>query len=208
MADLHIAILGPQGSGKGTQAALISQKYEITHVDLGHELRDRQKINDELGKVIRETISRGELLPDHIPFKILKEKLENIKKGFILDGFPRDSEQLAMTNEITTLTLALYIKISDEEAVKRLEKRRICDKCGKIYTWNEGMSSICECKGNIVQREDDKPEAILKRLALYHKETELLIREYSDKKILREINGEQTVEEVFSEICTEIDSIL
>jgi adenylate kinase len=205
MEIIKIAILGPQGSGKGTQAELISQKYELFHIDMGQELRKRQQVNDDFGNMIKEKISRGELLSDEIPYKIFSEKLLMHDSGYIVDGFPRVIEQLRLAEQITIFDLAIYVKISDDESVRRLEKRRICDKCGKIYIWKEGMDNKCECSGNIIQRVDDTPEAIRKRLILYHENTELLIREYSDRGILVEINGEQDIKDVFNDICLFVD---
>jgi adenylate kinase len=204
MENIRIVILGPQGSGKGTQAQRIAEKYGLMHIDMGSQLRQRQKVDDELGMMMREIISRGDLLPNDIPFSILKEKIQ-ADQGFIIDGFPRNVEQLELLEQISGLDMALYVKISDVESVRRLEKRRVCSKCSKIFIWSEGMDMTCSCGGKIMQREDDTPEAITKRLLLYHEQTELLIREYTDRDILVEINGEQPIDDVFSEICDRID---
>ncbi len=200
MDNMKIVILGPQGSGKGTQAELISKEYDLMHIDMGSSLRERQKTVDELGLLIRETISKGDLLPDDIPFRIISEKIKDYNKGFLVDGFPRNVEQLKLAEQITQFNVAIYVKISDEEAVRRIEKRRVCEKCGKTYIYQEGMKLECGCGGKIVQRTDDTPEAIKKRLSLYHAQTELLIREYTDRNILLEINGGQMIEAVFDEI--------
>jgi len=208
MENMKLLILGPQGSGKGTQAELISKEYNLLHIDMGSSLRERQKTDDELGKFIREIISKGELLPDEIPFRIVSEKIRDNDKRFLVDGFPRNVEQLKLAEQITQFDAAIYVKISDEEAIRRIEKRRVCEKCGKTYIYQEGMKMDCICGGRIVQRADDTPEAIKKRLSLYHAQTELLIREYTDRNILLEINGEQTVEEVFNEIKVKLNQRL
>ena len=206
MENIRIAILGPQGSGKGTQAELISKKYGLLHIDMGSSLRERQKKDDEIGRMMREIISRGELLPNDIPFSILKERLSENNKSFIIDGFPRNTDQLGMALEVTSFDMAIYVRISDEESVRRLGKRRICSSCKKIYIWHDGMRMECECGGKIVQRDDDRPDAIMKRLMVYHEQTELLLREYIDMNILSEINGEQGIEEVFNDICVAIEN--
>ncbi len=212
----RIIILGPQGSGKGTQAELIKEHYNLLHIDMGSELRKIEQQNNELGRKIKELIDKGELVPDSITLKIFEEKLKSIEnneehKGFISDGFPRNEKQLYLIDEEFTkelFNIALYIKISDEEAIKRISKRRICNCNGeeKIISIEEKEKiRECEKKGcKIIHREDDKEEAIKKRLELYHKQTELLLRDFYDRNILIEINGEQSIEEVFEEIKNKI----
>ncbi len=213
----RIIILGPQGSGKGTQAELIKEYYNLLHIDMGLELRKLEQQNNELGIKIKSIIDKGELVPDSITLKIFEKKIkeleENNKKfeGFISDGFPRNEKQLYLIDEEFSkelFNIALYIKISDEEAVKRISKRRICNCNGEEKTISiEDKEKIEECKSKgckIIHREDDKEEAIKKRLELYHKQTELLLRDFYDRKILIEINGEQTIKEVFEEIKNKI----
>ncbi len=213
----RIIILGPQGSGKGTQAELIKEHYNLLHIDMGSELRKIEQQNNELGRKVKELIDKGELVPDSITLKIFEEKLkslleeENYYEGFISDGFPRNEKQLYLIDEEFTkelFNIALYIKISDEEAIKRISKRRICNCNGeeKIISIEEKEKiRECEKKGcKIIHREDDKEEAIKKRLELYHKQTELLLRDFYDRNILIEINGEQSIEEVFEEIKNKI----
>ncbi|MFT4309313.1 MAG: adenylate kinase family protein [Candidatus Woesearchaeota archaeon] len=208
MENMRIAILGPQGSGKGTQAVMIAEKYGLSHIDMGKELRKRQETDDELGRMIKEIMLRGDMLPDDVPYKIFHEQVSLNNNKFIVDGFPRSIEQLRMALQITEFDVALYIKISDEEAVRRISKRKICDKCKKTYIWNDNMSPKCDCGGNIIQREDDTQEAVMKRLSLYHQNTELLIREYTDKNILIEVDGEQEISKVFEDASNAIDNIM
>ncbi len=214
---LRIIILGPQGSGKGTQAELVKEHYNLLHIDMGSELRKIENQNNELAKKIKEIIDKGDLVPDEITLKIFEKKLQELKssekkyKGFISDGFPRNEKQLKLLNKNLgdVFNIALYIKISDEEAIKRISKRRICycnDK--EIILSIDDVEKIKECEKNnckIIHREDDKEEAIKHRLELYHKETELLLRDFYDKNILIEINGEQTIEKVFEEIKEKIN---
>ncbi len=214
---LRIIILGPQGSGKGTQAELIKEHYNLLHIDMGSELRKIKQKNDELGRKVKELIDKGNLVPDEITLKIFEKKLLELKKnnfkGIISDGFPRNEKQLYLLDEVLGkkfFNIALYIKISDEEAVRRTSKRRIC-KCKNGEKIEEKIITIekkeeCIKKGcEVIHREDDKEEAIKHRLELYHKKTELLIRDFYDRNILIEINGEQTIKKVFEEIKNKIE---
>jgi adenylate kinase len=202
---MNIVLLGPQGSGKGTQAKLISKYYGIPHISMGEVFRNVAEKNTELGRMVKSLIDKGKLVPDDITVKIVKDAIKDCEKGFILDGFPRTIHQAKLLEDIVNIDFVLFIKISDEEGIKRLSNRVQCPKCGKIYNLYTSpqpkTDNVCDdCGLKLVQREDDKPDAIMKRLEIYHRKTEPLVDYYGKKGVLHSVNGEQTIEKVFEDI--------
>jgi adenylate kinase len=201
---MKLIFLGPQGSGKGTQAEVISEKLGLCHVSTGDLLRSA---TGKLKELIESYTLKGQLAPADIVIKIIKEKLskEECQKGFILDGFPRNIEQAKELDKITKIDKAVEIWISDEEAVKRLSSRLNCRKCGSVFnliTNPPKKKGICDkCQGELFVREDDKPEAIRKRLEIYHKETEPLLKHYPFVKI----NGKQLIQKVTENILKSLN---
>lgn len=203
---MRIVFLGPQGSGKGTQAKIISEILNILHISTGDLLRSAE---GELRKQIDGYILKGQLVPDELIIKILKERISNpdCKKGFILDGFPRNlkqADELERSNEIDKY---FEIFIGDDEAVRRLSGRRNCKNCQAIYNINTAPKPLingkCDkCNGDLFQREDDNTEAIKKRLEIYHNETNSIIDKYD---IIR-INGKQKIERVTHDILDKLDA--
>ncbi|MFT4308060.1 MAG: adenylate kinase family protein [Candidatus Woesearchaeota archaeon] len=181
---MNIVILGPQGSGKGTQAKLIAEYFGLTHVDMGAQLRQVAAEDSDRGKRIREIMDVGDLVPIELTVEIFSEALSKPDKGFVIEGFPRTQEQLAAIKDRISFDLAVFIDVSDEESMKRIIKR-------------------VELEG----RSDDTPEAIARRLEIYHTQTELLLRDYTDQGILVRIDGEQTPEEVFADIRDAIEDV-
>jgi len=204
---MNLIILGPQGSGKGTQADLIAKKTGIAHISTGDMLRANVKEGTELGKIAEECMNKGQLVPNDITVDMLKERLnqEDAKKGFVLDGFPRNIEQANALDKITKIDKVVEVKVSNRESIRRIAGRRTC-KCGAVYHtfYNPpNILDICDkCDSNLVQRDDDKEDVIRKRLDIYHSQTAPLIDHYKDKHIA--INGEQTIEKVFEDICKEL----
>lgn len=202
---MRIVFIGIQGSGKGTQAKIISEILNIPHISTGDLLRNAE---GELRKQIDEYILNGQLIPDEMMIKILKERIlkPDCKKGFILDGFPRNlnqADELEKSNEIDKY---FEIFIRDDEVIKRISGRRNCNNCHEIYNINTAPKPLvngkCDkCNGELSQREDDKEEAIKKRLEIYHKETEPIIEKYDIIKI----NGKQKIERVTHDILEKID---
>lgn len=196
---MKVVLIGKQGSGKGTYADVLSEKYSIPHISTGDMFREIAKENSDLGKNVKELIDAGNLVPDDITISVLKERLkkEDCKNGFILDGFPRNLTQAQALEEITDLNVVFHFQISDETAVKRLSARRQCRKCAKIYnliTNPPKISDKCECDGELYQREDDKEEAIKKRLEAYRQEEEDLIDFYHS--IIKSVDAEKSIEAV------------
>ncbi len=200
---LKLALFGPQGSGKGTQAELLAKKYNLPVLSTGDIFRREIKNQSELGKLAGSLINSGQLVPDEITDKIVLGELSQgkYKNGFILDGYPRNMNQLAVLEKNIGLDLAIELAISDDEVVKRLASRRVCSGCGAIYNVLNKPSQkdgICDlCGGKLVIREDDKPEAIKKRLEIYHRETEPILKYYAEKGKLVKVEGAETIEKVF-----------
>lgn len=209
---LKIVLFGPQGAGKGTQAELLSKKYNIPFFSVGDTFRREIKDQTEIGKLAETYLRQGKLVPDEIVNKMVIGELmsEKYKNGFILDGYPRNMAQLEVLEKSTRISHAIEIMVSDEEVIKRLSGRRVCYDCGTIYHIQNKppkVEGVCDvCGGKLYIREDDKPEAISKRLEIYHQETEPLLEYYFRKKILFRINGEQSIEKVFEDIVESLES--
>ncbi len=203
-------MFGPQGSGKGTQAEMLAKKYNLPVLSTGDIFRREIKNQTEIGKLVESLINGGRLVPDEITDKIVLGELakEKYKNGFILDGYPRNMNQLAALEKNIGLDWAIMLTISDEEVIKRLASRRVCSNCGAIYNvLNKPprKEDVCDlCGGKLIMRDDDKPEAIKKRLAIFHTETEPVLAYYKDKNKLVEIIGAGSIEEVFEKIIEEI----
>jgi len=209
--NLNIIILGPQGSGKGTQAKFLAHKLGLEHIETGDALRKMKKESTELGKKVAQIIDQGKLVSSALIMKIIGGKIMTIfrDKGIIFDGVPRSLDQAKLLENILKengryITHVFFIQISEKETVNRLSKRYICDKCGKIFIIGKDAINKLEkcpkCGGNIIRRKDDTPEGIRQRLALYQERTFPVVEYYRQKQKLIEINGEQSVEEVFNDI--------
>ena len=197
---MNIIFAGAQGSGKGTQAKILSEKMKIPHISTGDLLRNAE---GELKKEVEEYMQSGKLVPDTLMLNILKERLskEDCKSGFILDGYPRNLNQAQELAKITKIDNVFNIEISDEEAIKRLSGRWSCKNCGAIYNTVTGPKSskekVCDkCQSSLVQRADDKEEAIKARLKIYHEETKPIFKFFNTIKV----NGEQDIEKVTQDI--------
>ncbi len=200
---MKIMLIGPQGSGKGTQAKLVAKKYNILHIATGDLLREAVQNKTELGLKIKKILEEGELVPDELVISLIKEKLKSCE-DFILDGFPRTIEQAKALDKITKLDKVIDIIVPDKESIKRISGRRSCPKCGAVFhiiTNKPKKDEICDnCGTELIQRDDDKEEVIKKRLKIYHEQTSLLEDFYRNEGILEEINGEQSIEKVFEDI--------
>lgn len=208
---MKLVMLGAPGAGKGTQAELISKKYNVPHISTGDILRDSVAKQTELGTKAKAFMDAGELVPDQLVIDIVKERLgrEDCGNGFILDGFPRTVTQAQVLQDVLEgmnrkLDAVLDIEVSEEELVRRLTQRRQCRNCGKIYhlTYNPPKDdSLCDkCGGEVYQRADDEETAIKKRLEEYGKKTQPLISYYEELNISKVINGAKSTDEVFSDI--------
>ena len=202
---MNIILLGPQGSGKGTQAMLLSGKMQLPKISTGDLLREIARGETPLGEKIRSYQSKGLLVPDGIVVSVIKQRIgkKDCKNGFILEGFPRTLMQAEHLGKITAIGKVVLLKISDAEAVKRLSQRRQCKKCNAIYSLNNIKDNKCKkCGSDLYQREDDKPDAIKKRLELYKKETAPLVKYYGSKVV--EIEASKPVENVLNDILKKL----
>ncbi len=213
---MNIVILGPQGSGKGTQAELIAEKYNLEHIETGKICREIASSDHPLSKEIKKVMLEGKLVSDNVLGVILGEILKKSKKnGFVFDGTPRNIEQYNLINKLlyekgTRIDKVVLINISEGETIKRLSSRRICEKCGKIYnliTKPSPNGNFCKCGGLLVQREDDTPESIKKRLQTYHEQTSQVISLAEADGTLFCVDGERPVDEIFNDIVNSIDNL-
>lgn len=202
-----LIFIGPQGSGKGTQAKILAEKLSIPHISTGDLLREAKgELKEELDNYMNE----GKLVPDKLIIKILKQRIEkpDTDNGFILDGFPRNTAQAKLLEEITKIDNVIEITLSDEEAIKRLSGRVNCENCNANY--NEltapkpKQKGICDkCNGDLIKRNDDTKEAVKKRLEIYKQETQPVLEIYDN--LLITINGEQTIQKIATEILERLN---
>jgi adenylate kinase len=207
MAELNLTLIGPPGAGKGTQAERLVQDFDLPYYATGDILRDAVKQDTELGKKAKQFMNNGDLVPDDLITEVILDRVdsEEAGDGFVLDGFPRtvaqgESLEKGLADRGRELTAALLIDVPDDEVIKRLSGRRICTKNQHVYhvdfnpPKNEG---VCDMDGSqLIQRDDDKPETVKKRLEVYHEQTEPLIKWYEDKGLLRRFDGTRPPDEV------------
>lgn len=202
---MNIILFGPQGSGKGTLARYITNEYGLCHVSTGDLMRAEVARNTPLGKKLSEIMSKGELVPDEITNKLLieKSKSKECEKGMILDGYPRNKDQLELVKKQFKIDAAIELDLSDEDSIRRLSSRRQCSKCNSIFnivTVKPKKEGICDnCGSKLFQRQDDKPEEIKKRLNIYKEQTAPMKKYFSEAKILYKVNGNQTPETVWAD---------
>jgi adenylate kinase len=210
MSELNLILLGPPGSGKGTQGERLQQDLELPYYATGDILRAAVREGTEVGQAAKEYMDRGDFVPDEVIVEVIAERIDQkeAEDGFILDGFPRTQPQAdALAEKLAELgrgvSAVLLIDVSDEEVLRRLGGRRTCPN-GHIFHVDfdppekEGVCDVCGEELEI--RDDDKPEVIRKRLDLYHEKTEPLIEHYEDHGLLNRVDGDQTPEEVTERI--------
>ena len=209
---MKIIFLGAQASGKGTQAILLAKKLNVPHISTGDIFRSKVEEGDILGKKLGAYMDKGKLVSNRITNKVIAERLsqKDIKKGFILDGYPRTLDQAKFLDKILEFDKVIEIDISDQEAIERIKNRRSCE-CGKTYNllYNPPKEeNICDkCGDSLFIRDDDKPKAVKKRLSIYHKKTKPLIKYYTKKEILISVNGEQKIEKIHKDILEKISKL-
>jgi adenylate kinase len=209
---INMVFLGPPGAGKGTQSEQITKDFDIVQVSTGDILRLSVKEGTDLGKLAKEYMDKGELVPDDVIIGLVRDRLQekDCANGFILDGFPRTIPQAEALDEMLerdlniSLSHVISLEVNDDTIVERLTGRRVCENCKKGYhiTFDPPKTdNICDnCGGRLIHRDDDKKETIMKRLQVYHNQTEKLKKYYSDKDILQTVDGEKTPENVYKEI--------
>ena len=207
---MKIILLGPPGTGKGTQAELIAKEYGIPHISTGDMFREAIAKGTELGRMAKELTDQGKFVPDEITIGLVKERLAkpDCRKGFILDGFPRTIPQAEALDRITKIDSTILLESSDEIIIKRLSSRRQCRKCNAIYGLEKRpkKEGVCDkCRGQLYQRDDDREEVIKKRLEVYNKQTAPLIGYYKKKGILEKSDGQQEIKMIFEDIKDNLD---
>ena len=211
VSEINLILFGPPGAGKGTQAERLRSDFQLPYIATGDMLRENVKQGSELGQKAKEYMDRGDLVPDDLIVAMAAERLqhEDAQDGFILDGFPRTVHQAAALNKQLSqlgrrITAVLLIDVPDEQVVRRLSGRRVCVKSGHNYHVEfdpPKHDDICDQDGSrLVQRDDDQPEVIEKRLRVYHEQTEPVIDYYDEKGILRRVDGTRGPAEVHDHI--------
>ena len=209
---MRVILLGAPGSGKGTQAERLSGEAKLVHIASGDLFRQAEKDGTELGKLAKSYMEKGLLVPDEITIRMVSERIASLEsnQGFLLDGFPRTIEQAqaldkALAGEKKTIDKVVYIKVSNEELLRRLSGRWICRQCQTPYHMISSppkVTGTCDrCGGELYQRADDTRETAEKRLEVYFAQTTPLIDYYQKEGKLVEINGQQGIEEVSKELA-------
>jgi len=207
---MNLVFLGPPGAGKGTIAALAKEYYHIPHISTGDLFRSNIKNETVLGKQVKEILASGGLVPDSITIAMVKERLKDAdtKKGYILDGFPRTVPQADALALMSKVDAVVNFVLSDEKIIKRLSGRRVCKSTGKTYhvIYNppkkEGIDD--ETGEPLIQRDDDKPEAIANRLKVYASSTEPLIGYYRNKNLIVDLSADDTPEEIMKALAKKL----
>ena len=208
---MKIIMLGAPGAGKGTQAKKIAEKYSIPHISTGDIFRANIKNGTELGKKAKTYMDQGLLVPDELVVDLVVDRVkqDDCSNGYVLDGFPRTIPQAEALDKALAamgeaMDYAINVEVPDENIVRRMSGRRACVDCGATYhivyapTKEE---NICDnCHGELILREDDKPETVQKRLNVYHEQTQPLIDYYTKQGVLKTVDGTRALDEVFQEI--------
>ena len=208
---MKIIMLGAPGAGKGTQAKMIADKYGVPHISTGDIFRANIKNGTELGMEAKKYMDQGLLVPDELTVRIQLDRVaqDDCKNGYVLDGFPRTIPQAeVLDSELTKLgdhiDYAINVDVPDENIVKRMSGRRACLTCGATYHIEHvppKKEGICDvCGSELVLRDDDKPETVKNRLNVYHEQTQPLIDFYTEKGVLKTVDGTVPMEEVFAAI--------
>jgi adenylate kinase len=210
---MRIILLGPPGSGKGTQADLIQKKYGFPKISTGDLLRRAVREETRLGREAAIQMNRGELVSDEIVAAMVKERISSPEchRGYVLDGFPRNLAQAFILEkiEMSRPEIAIEIVIDEKMLLARLSARRSCLRCEAIYNQlvkPPVKDGVCDaCGGELIQREDDRPEVIKERLRVYQEQTQPLRAYYQARKVYHKVDGSQKVEDVFSAVSSIID---
>jgi adenylate kinase len=208
---MRIVLLGAPGAGKGTQAKILIEKYGMPQISTGDLLRAAVAAGTALGKEAKSYMDKGELVPDSVVLGMVEERLkqDDCKKGYILDGFPRNTAQAEALDKMLaalnmSLTAALSVDVPLEDLMKRLTGRRTCKGCGQMYNVYfkaPAKEGVCDkCSGELFQRDDDKEATIKKRLEVYTAQTEPLIGYYKNKGIVKSVSGTGSIDEIFKKV--------
>ena len=201
---MKLILLGAPGSGKGTQAAYIAQKYDLPHISTGDIFRENIKNETPLGLKVKAVMDTGNLCPDDLTVELVKDRLSksDCDKGYLLDGFPRDLVQAKALDEFSAPDIVIDLNVDLDKIERRITGRRSCPKCnGSFHIDFIGDTETCpDCGAKLVVRKDDNPETVKSRLAVYSKQTEPLISYYKNQGKLAVVDGNRPIDEVFAEI--------
>lgn len=208
---MKIIMLGAPGAGKGTQAKMIADKYQIPHISTGDIFRANIKNGTELGKKAKDFMDKGLLVPDELVVDLVVDRIkqDDCEKGYILDGFPRTIPQAealdkALEGINDKVDFAINVEVPDENIINRMAGRRACVGCGATYHLEFKPTKVegkCDtCNADLILRDDDKPETVKKRLNVYHEQTQPLIDYYTKKGIIAEVDGTLDINDVFGAI--------
>jgi adenylate kinase len=218
VSELNLILLGPPGAGKGTQAERLEEDFHLPYIATGNMLREAVENGTELGVKAKEYMDNGDLVPDDVVIGMILECVEHDRcnDGFLLDGFPRNLEQAKALDEALQkvsrrLNAALLIDVPDDNVMSRLSGRRTCKKEGHVYhveTNPPKHDGVCDIDGSkLVQRDDDKPETVEKRLRVYHDQTEPIVEHYDDQGILKRFDGTRPPTEVHDHLRATIATL-
>jgi adenylate kinase len=207
MSNPHVLILGAPGAGKGTQSRRLVDEFGIEHVTTGDALRENKQMDishlDLEYDTPGEYMDAGELVPDPVVNEIVKKALGDAD-GYVLDGYPRNESQTEYLDSITDLDVVLYLDVAEDELVRRLTGRRVCEDCGATFHVEFDQpeeEGVCdECGGDLYQREDDTEETARERIQVYEDNTAPVVEYFRDKGVLAEVDGEQTPDEVWEDV--------
>jgi adenylate kinase len=203
---MNLIFLGPPGAGKGTIAEIAKEHYHIPHISTGDLFREAINNETELGKKVKSILASGALVPDEVTIEMVRQRLEadDAKNGYILDGFPRTIAQADALAQFSEIDYAINFTLDKELIIKRLSGRRVAKKSGKIYHIHYNppkTEGICDVSGEpLIQREDDKPEAIEHRLEVYEQQTEPLIKYYREQGKLVDLDSSGDQQDIFKEL--------
>lgn len=213
---MNILLIGSQGSGKGTQAEKLIEKFKFAHVEMGGLCRKIAAEDSPLGHQVAELINDGKLVPDEVVVRILDNYLSGVAglEGILFDGFPRNVSQAQyfekyLTEKGQKLDLVIFLSLSEEETFKRLSNRRTCKKCGKIFNILTKPSlkiGVCDfCGGDLIIRQDETPKKIKTRLSAFKEQTIPMINFFKEKGLVEEVDGNQSIEKVFEDIVGKLE---
>lgn len=201
MTARRIVLLGPPGSGKGTQAVRLAAWLGVPHISTGDLLRSEVQNRTTLGLQAQSFMDRGELVPDQVVAEMIRQRIKGAA-GFVLDGFPRNIKQAEILETVTTVDRVLHFQLDREEIIRRLSARRVCPQCGSVYNLISSPpqhDNLCDkCKISLVQRSDDTPEVIQRRIDVqYAREIGPMLEFYRKRNVLREIDAQGDIESVY-----------
>ncbi len=206
---LNLVFMGIQGSGKGTQAGMLKDRYGFKHLNIGELLRNYMSEGTSLGDKISKYMVKGELVPDEYIFTIIDEYLHSKVKGLILDGFPRTLNQAEFMEERIPVNYAVFFDLDDQEAIRRLTSRRVCSNCGSTYNLlikpPKEDNKCDKCGHKLIHRNDDHEEAIVRRINIFHQRTRKLIAFFQEREILIRIDSTQSPQDIHKELVRRIN---